>query len=413
MDGSETRGGRRPPRLPPPRSGRRSRPPTRRAADIAARLGADDLRTQLLPVGQDGAFAASLARRFVTAGGIVRGLRAVDRRAPRRRASDEPPLAPDAGLAVALGHPLPHRPGADDPRQRPRRVRRRRRRRRRAAVPRPRAACPGPRSRALLAETAELLRRPAVGRRHPRLRAARAARRAAGGRARGAAAVRAHRRRPAVAGGPARGRRHRHLPARALARPARPVPEGRRPPVRVRGPRVRRPRRAPLELRPVGAADRAAARRARPRATSHVLFAGGIHDARSAAMVAALAAPLVGRGAARRRADGHRLPVHRGGGRRRRDHRRRSRQAVLGCERTVLLETSPGHATRCVDTAYVARSDAEHGRLPRPGSPSRRCGPSSSSSTSAGCASPPRASSARATSSSRSTTTSSAARACT
>ena len=75
-----------------------------------------------------------------------------------------------------------------------------------------------------------------------------------------APAGRPHRRRPAQPGRAARGRGHRHLPARAVARPARPLPQGRRPPVRVRGPRVRRPRRAPLQLRAVGGAGRAPAR---------------------------------------------------------------------------------------------------------------------------------------------------------
>jgi hypothetical protein len=57
--------------------------------------------------------------------------------------------------------------------------------------------------------------------------------------------------------------------------------EGRRAPLRLRGPRVRRPRRPALELRAVGGAARAAAR-APAVAEVSVLFAGGIHDARSA-----------------------------------------------------------------------------------------------------------------------------------
>ena len=84
----------------------------------------------------------------------------------------------------------------------------------------------------------------------------------------------------------------------------------------------------------------------------HVLFAGGIHDERSAAMVAALAAPLAARGAGigvlmgtaylfttEAVASGAIVAGF--------------QEAALGCDATVLLETSPGHATRCVDTDYV------------------------------------------------------------
>ena len=56
------------------------------------------------------------------------------------------------------------------------------------------------------------------------------------------------------------------------------------------------------------AARRLATRR-RPR-RSHVVFAGGIHDARSAAMVAAHGGAAGGARRRSRRADGHRLPVH-------------------------------------------------------------------------------------------------------
>ncbi|MDQ4020925.1 MAG: SDR family oxidoreductase [Actinomycetota bacterium] len=83
-----------------------------------------------------------------------------------------------------------------------------------------------------------------------------------------------------------------------------------------------------------------------------VLFAGGIHDERSAAMVATLAAPLVERGARvgvlmgtaylftqQAVAAGAIQPGF--------------QQAALACEQTVLLETAPGHATRCADSPYV------------------------------------------------------------
>jgi acyl transferase domain-containing protein/NAD(P)H-dependent flavin oxidoreductase YrpB (nitropropane dioxygenase family)/NAD(P)-dependent dehydrogenase (short-subunit alcohol dehydrogenase family) len=83
-----------------------------------------------------------------------------------------------------------------------------------------------------------------------------------------------------------------------------------------------------------------------------VLFAGGIHDERSAAMVTTLAAPLVERGAQigllmgtaylftqQAVLAGAIAPGY---------HR-----AALACDRTVLLETAPGHAIRCADSPYV------------------------------------------------------------
>ncbi len=93
-----------------------------------------------------------------------------------------------------------------------------------------------------------------------------------------------------------------------------------------------------------------------------VVFAGGIHDARSAAMVAAMAAPLVARGAAvgvlmgtaylftqEAVACGAIQPAF--------------QEAALACEGTVLLETAPGHSTRCADTEYVRMFQRERERL--------------------------------------------------
>jgi len=93
-----------------------------------------------------------------------------------------------------------------------------------------------------------------------------------------------------------------------------------------------------------------------------VLFAGGIHDARSAAMVAAMAAPLAARGGKigvlmgtayvfthEAVAAGAIQPGF--------------QEAALRCERTVLLETSPGHSTRCADTAYAETFAREKARL--------------------------------------------------
>ncbi len=101
-----------------------------------------------------------------------------------------------------------------------------------------------------------------------------------------------------------------------------------------------------------------------------VVFAGGIHDGRSAAMVAAMAAPLVERGARigvlmgtaylftrEAVADGAIEPAF--------------QQAAIECRETVLLETAPGHATRCVDTEYVQRFRAERLRLQRAGVPAQ------------------------------------------
>jgi acyl transferase domain-containing protein/NAD(P)H-dependent flavin oxidoreductase YrpB (nitropropane dioxygenase family) len=93
-----------------------------------------------------------------------------------------------------------------------------------------------------------------------------------------------------------------------------------------------------------------------------VLFAGGIHDARSAAMVAALAAPLAARGAQvgvlmgtaylfteEAVASGAIAPVF--------------QEAALSCDRTVLLDTAPGHSTRCVESDYVRAFREEKRRL--------------------------------------------------
>ncbi|HEX2262947.1 MAG TPA: beta-ketoacyl synthase N-terminal-like domain-containing protein, partial [Pseudonocardiaceae bacterium] len=93
-----------------------------------------------------------------------------------------------------------------------------------------------------------------------------------------------------------------------------------------------------------------------------VLFAGGIHDERSAAMVATLAAPLVQRGARigmlmgtaylfteQAVAAGAIAPGF--------------QRAALACDRTVLLETAPGHATRCADSPYVRTFTETQSRL--------------------------------------------------
>jgi acyl transferase domain-containing protein/NAD(P)H-dependent flavin oxidoreductase YrpB (nitropropane dioxygenase family)/NAD(P)-dependent dehydrogenase (short-subunit alcohol dehydrogenase family) len=91
-----------------------------------------------------------------------------------------------------------------------------------------------------------------------------------------------------------------------------------------------------------------------------VVFAGGIHDGLSAAMVSVMAAPLVARGAKiavlmgtaylfteEAVSSGAILPAF--------------QEEALRCRDTVLLETAPGHATRAADTSF-ARSFLEERR---------------------------------------------------
>ena len=72
-------------------------------------------QTQLLPVGQDGSFAAGLADRFVTVGGVVAAVRRGDRRPPGRgrRATSR---SRRARASPRARHRAPDRPGPDDPR---------------------------------------------------------------------------------------------------------------------------------------------------------------------------------------------------------------------------------------------------------------------------------------------------------
>lgn len=93
-----------------------------------------------------------------------------------------------------------------------------------------------------------------------------------------------------------------------------------------------------------------------------ILFAGGIHDALSAAMVAAIAAPLAERGAEVGVLMGTayiftKEAVESGA------IQPDFQQSALACDTTVLLETSPGHATRCAETDYVAAFRSERERL--------------------------------------------------
>lgn len=84
----------------------------------------------------------------------------------------------------------------------------------------------------------------------------------------------------------------------------------------------------------------------------HVLFAGGIHDARSAAMVSAMAAPLVERGMC--------IGVLMGTAYLFTDEAISCgaivsgyQEQALACTRTINLESGPGHASRCVRTQFA------------------------------------------------------------
>ncbi|MFD2421010.1 SDR family NAD(P)-dependent oxidoreductase [Amycolatopsis pigmentata] len=101
-----------------------------------------------------------------------------------------------------------------------------------------------------------------------------------------------------------------------------------------------------------------------------VFFAGGVHDTRSAAMVAAAAAPLAASGAGigvlmgsaylfTEEAVAHQavLPAF--------------QRQVLAAERTALLESAPGHATRCVVSPFTERFQALREDLRARGLPDR------------------------------------------
>jgi 3-oxoacyl-(acyl-carrier-protein) synthase/NAD(P)H-dependent flavin oxidoreductase YrpB (nitropropane dioxygenase family) len=98
----------------------------------------------------------------------------------------------------------------------------------------------------------------------------------------------------------------------------------------------------------------------------HVYFAGGIHDARSAAMVAAIAAPLAARGA--------KVGVLMGTAYVTTEEAVRTgaiipefQQQVLCALDTALIETAPGHAVRCVPTGFIETFNLEKSRLQEQG----------------------------------------------
>ncbi|MDN3356375.1 type I polyketide synthase [Actinomadura sp. DC4] len=330
------------------------------------RFGARDLRTRLLPIGQEGAFAGSLARRHKTAGGVVQAIRAAigDGIAS---AAELTPLAPGAG--IARDPRGPRRPVAQGPMTRVSDQ---------AAFAAAVAGADGlpflalalmsgDETRRLLTETAGLLGdRPwGVGLlgfapeevRAAQLEAVHAVRPPyaliAGGRPAQAAVLEA-----------AGISTFLHVPSPGLL--ARFVKEGARKFVFEGsecgghiGPRAS----FPLWESQIGCLlDH-------PEVLPEVsvLFAGGVHDARSAAMVAALCAPLAGRGTAtgvlmgtaylfteEAVGAGAILPHY--------------QRTALACDRTASLETSPGHVTRCADTPYVTAFEETRRRLAESGS---------------------------------------------
>lgn len=88
----------------------------------------------------------------------------------------------------------------------------------------------------------------------------------------------------------------------------------------------------------------------------HILMAGGIHDGMSAAMVAAMTAPLTERGMKVGVLVGTaylftKEAVEAGA------IVDKFQEAALACSETVLLETGPGHAIRCIDSPYKRTFD--------------------------------------------------------
>lgn len=93
-----------------------------------------------------------------------------------------------------------------------------------------------------------------------------------------------------------------------------------------------------------------------------VLFAGGIHDRKSAAMVAAMAAPLVERGVrvgvlmgtpyifARETVESGAIVSE-------------FQNEALKCERTYVIETSPGHQIRCSNTPFISEFEQKRRTL--------------------------------------------------
>lgn len=111
----------------------------------------------------------------------------------------------------------------------------------------------------------------------------------------------------------------------------------------------------------------------RPGDDLHIVFAGGIHDQLSTGMVAALSAGLAQKGVkigvllgtaylfTKEAVEAGAITV-------------RFQQEALACDDTVLLETGPGHAIRCIPTPYAETFEAEKRRLQDEGKPPREVG---------------------------------------
>jgi acyl transferase domain-containing protein/NAD(P)H-dependent flavin oxidoreductase YrpB (nitropropane dioxygenase family) len=100
----------------------------------------------------------------------------------------------------------------------------------------------------------------------------------------------------------------------------------------------------------------------------HIIFAGGIHDARSAAMVAAITAPLAERGV--------RIGVVIGTGYLFTQEIVSTRaitptfqEEAIACRETVLVESGVGHATRCAESPFAKAFADEKRRLLQEGKP--------------------------------------------
>ncbi|MFI1506944.1 SDR family oxidoreductase [Streptomyces sp. NPDC020597] len=345
--------------------------PDATAETVASMLGAQDPRTQLLPVGQDGFLAARFAERWTDVRRTVRALREAVLDALRddtagRALRDGSPMARALGtrLPVAQGPMTRVSDGAGF-----------------AAAVAADGALPflalaladGERTRAMLAETREA----AAGRpwgvgvlgfapeevRAAQLEAVRQLRPThaiiAGGRPSQAQALE----RDGV-------RTFLHVPSPGLLRQfleagaRRFVFEGAECGGHV-GPRASFPLwEAQLAVLENFLTDSEAA-------DVEVFFAGGVHDERSAAMVAALAAPLTARGAAvgvlmgtaylfteEAVALGAIRPLF--------------QRQVMAAGSTALLESAPGHATRCVPSPFAAGYRDRAARLRAEGVPERR-----------------------------------------
>jgi acyl transferase domain-containing protein/NAD(P)H-dependent flavin oxidoreductase YrpB (nitropropane dioxygenase family)/NAD(P)-dependent dehydrogenase (short-subunit alcohol dehydrogenase family)/acyl carrier protein len=101
---------------------------------------------------------------------------------------------------------------------------------------------------------------------------------------------------------------------------------------------------------------------AKPADGLHVVFAGGIHDSRSASMVAALSAGLAEKGVKVGVLLGTaylftREAVAAGA------ITERFQKEALACTDTLLLETGPGHAIRCIPTPYADTFETEKSKL--------------------------------------------------